>query len=238
MSHKSTRNLESPKKKKSTWRKILPYVALGAGALMGVGAYGSGQPGGGKNLWGNIWSGFRGLGSSIFGGTSSVELGKDTAGKDTLDAIAKTRRSKKESEGIGGFFSNLIKGSDLGDWSDIVGTVGAFIGGLDDSEFELSERALDIKEHFLEEDVRLNEESLAINRMKAEAAISAEKRQTAIGSTFIGHTNPIAMVEGVKDPGPGLIVGSAPKELASGTTGILGSSSLGTISQGTQRRLA
>lgn len=236
MSHKSTRNLESSKKKKSTWRKILPYVALGAGALMGVGAYGSGQPGGGKNLWGNIWSGFKGLGSSIFGGTSTAGtvIKTTSGGQDMRRAPAKS----KQSEGIGGFFSNLIKGSDAGDWSDIIGTFGAFIGGLDDSEFELSERALDIKEHFLEEDVRLGEKALAINEMKALAGIAAEKRQTAIDSTFIGHTNPIAMVEGVKDPGPGLIVGSAPKELASGTTGILGASSLGTISQGTQRRLA
>jgi hypothetical protein len=154
-----------------------------------------------------------------------------------LDAIVKTRRSKKESEGIGGFFSNLIKGSDAGDWSDIIGTVGAFIGGLDDSEFELSERALDIKEHFLGEDVRLNEESLAINRMKAEAAIEAEKRQTAIGSTYLGWTNPIAQVEGVNAQ-PGLVVGRAPQEAMSGTPGILGASSPGAISQGTQRRLA
>lgn len=105
--------------------------------------------------------------------------------------------------GISGFFGNLFSsGNKMLGASALLNTLGAFIGGLDKTQEKLDTRRLDIMDRELDIREALGEEGLEIERMKAEDAI----RQTGIASTYMGWTNPIAKVEGLVEPTPGLKV--------------------------------
>jgi hypothetical protein len=228
----------NPEKKRKSRSKMIGATVGASLMLSGLGALGRSQ--GGTGSWlGDIWSGGKNLFGGIFGGGAKGSIGGLKSG--SMDAIVGSRKiasSQAGSGGIGGFFSNMFSsGESMIGFGTVLNSLGAFFTGLDDTDEEIKSRTLDIREKLgmraLDIEESLGEDQLAINRMNAENAI----RQTAIGSTFLGHPNPMAMVEGVEDPGPGLIVGRSPQEVAGGAQGILGMSSPGTISQGTVGRL-
>ena len=138
--------------------------------------------------------------------------------------------------GISGFFGNLLGGMFGGEGGtgislgNIISGIGGYFGSK--ANYELSERALDIQE-------KLGEQGLALKTMEVEAAIEAEKRQTAIGSTFMGHTNPIAAAAGVPGVEQGLQVAEweAP-EVRKKAGGAIGGSQPGLITQAKQRQVA
>ena len=127
--------------------------------------------------------------------------------------------------GVGGFFSNIFSsGAKMTGFGSILGAVGSFLGGLDDTEAKLTARRLDIEE-------KLGMEQIKINKMKAEDAI----RQTGLSSTYMGWTPKQADVPGVFEGTPGLVVGDAPTEVASNNAGIIGGSNQGMITEAQQR---
>lgn len=238
MKSPSTSSL-NPEKQRKSRSKMIGAVIGASLMLSGIGALGRSQ--GGTGSWlGDIWSGGKNLFGGIFGGGGKGSIGGLKRGS-SVDAVVGSRKiasSQAGSGGIGGFFSNMFSsGESMIGFGTVLNSLGAFFTGLDDTGEEIASRTLDIREKLgtraLDIEESLGEGQLAINRMNAENAI----RQTAIGSTFLGHPNPMAMVEGVKDPGPGLLVGRSPQEVAGGAQGILGASSPGTISQGTAGRL-
>ena len=181
----------------------------------------------GKKLGGNssLWDWMsKGFGWLFGGGASNVISGGLTSG--SMDAIAGSRKiSKSSSGGLGDFIKNIFSSGDsmMGAGSLLTG-IGGAISAFTDRSDEFKERELDIYEE-------LGREGVEINRMKAEDAI----RQTGIASTFMGWTNPIAAVEGIVKPTPGLVVGDAPTEVASNTGGIIGGGNQGMITQAKQR---
>jgi len=181
----------------------------------------------GKKLGGNssLWDWMsKGFGWLFGGGASNVISGGLTG--SSIDAIAASRKiSKPSGGGLGGFIKNIFSTPEgtMGAGSFLSG-LGGFVKGFTDRSDEFKERELDIYE-------ALGKEGLEINRMKAEDAI----RQTGIAATFMGWTNPIAAVEGIVKPTPGLVVGDAPTEVASNTGGIIGGGNQGMITQAKQR---
>ena len=120
---------------------------------------------------------------------------------------------------------------------NIISGIGGYFGSK--ANYELSERALDLQEKFGDAEVELQHKLLALETMKAEAAIAAEKRQTAIGSTFMGHTNPIAAAAGVPGVEQGLQVAEwGTQEVRKKAGGALGGSQPGLITQSEQRQVA
>ena len=127
--------------------------------------------------------------------------------------------------GVGGFFSNIFSsGAKMTGFGSILGAVGGFLSGLDDTQDKLLARKLDIEE-------KLGMEQIKINKMKAEDAI----RQTGLSSTYMGWTPKQADVPGVFEGTPGLVVGDAPTEVASNTGGIIGGGNQGMITEAQQR---
>jgi len=175
--------------------------------------------GGNSSLWDWMSKGF----GWLFGGGASNVINPSTF---TSTGYTATRKiSEPSSGGLGGFIKNIFSTPEgtMGAGSFLSG-LGGFVKGFTDRSDEFKERELDIYEE-------LGREGLAINRMKAEDAI----RQTGIASTFMGWTNPIAAVEGIVKPTPGLVVGDAPTEVASNTGGIIGGGNQGMITQAKQR---
>jgi hypothetical protein len=217
---------------KNKWVKKMKYpVIIGATLLGGMGAYGAGLSGGGRSLLENIKLGT----NSLFGNTQTATTVRPKvpgpfdymSGDYSMGGTVTTSVGKK-SGGIGGFFSSLLGGLFGGgglSLGDILGGIGGFFS--DKTEYELDDRR-----------IKINEEQVKINRLKAEAEIDAEKRQTAIASTFMGHTNPIAAVEGVNVE-PGLVVNpwKAPTEVRKQPGGAIGGSQQGMISQADQRKV-
>ena len=167
-------------------------------------------------------------------GTSSGNVLKD-AWDGVLNwfggGLGKSGTPTKKGGGFTGWISNaLSSGEGMMGLGSLLSVAGTFIGTLfDDSaekQHELESRKLDIYEKLGMEDIRINE-------MKAKDAI----RQTGIASTFMGWTNPIAAVEGIVEPTPGLVVGEAPSEVASNTGGIIGGGNQGMITQAKQRQV-
>jgi len=159
----------------------------------------------------------------LFGGGASNVINPNTF---TSTGFSSTRKiSEPSGGGLGGFIKNIFSTPEgtMGAGSFLSG-LGGFVKGFTDRSDEFKERELDIYE-------ALGKEGLEINRMKAEDAI----RQTGIESTFMGWTNPIAAVEGIVKPTPGLVVGDAPTEVASNTGGIIGGGNQGMITQAKQR---
>ena len=129
--------------------------------------------------------------------------------------------------GVGGFFSNIFSsGSKMTGFGSILGAVGSFLGGLDDTQDKLTARRLDIEE-------KLGMEQIRINEMQAKDAI----RRTGLGSMYMGWTPKQADVPGVFEGTPGLVVGDAPSEVASTGGGIIGGSNQGMITDAQQRQL-
>jgi len=165
-------------------------------------------------------------------GSSTGDFNKDSIGglSSWFSKLWGTSGSTaKTGTGVKGFLSNaLSSGEGMMGLGSLLSVAGTFIGTLfDDSaekQHELDTRKLDIYEE-------LGREELRINEMKAKDAI----RQTGIASTFMGWTNPIAAVEGIVEPTPGLVVGDAPTEVASNTGGIIGGGNQGMITQAKQR---
>ena len=175
--------------------------------------------GGNSSLWDWMSKGF----GWLFGGGASNVINPSTF---TSTGYTATRKiSEPSSGGLGGFIKNIFSTPEgtMGAGSFLSG-LGGFVKGFTDRSDEFKERELDIYE-------ALGKEGLEINRMKAEDAI----RQTGIASTFMGWTNPIAAVEGIVKPTPGLVVGDAPTEVASNTGGIIGGGNQGMITQAKQR---
>jgi hypothetical protein len=145
--------------------------------------------------------------------------------------LGKSGTPTKKGGGFTGWISNALgSGEGMMGLSALLNVGGTFISTLfDDSaekQHELESRKLDIYEE-------LGREELRINEMRAKDAI----RQTGIASTFMGWTNPIAAVEGIVEPTPGLVVGDAPTEVASNTGGIIGGGNQGMITQAKQRQV-
>jgi hypothetical protein len=145
--------------------------------------------------------------------------------------LGKSGTPTKKGGGFTGWISNALSSGDgMMGLSALLNVGGTFISTLfDDSaekQHELESRKLDIYEE-------LGREELRINEMRAKDAI----RQTGIASTFMGWTNPIAAVEGIVEPTPGLVVGDAPTEVASNTGGIIGGNNQGMITQAKQRQV-
>jgi len=131
--------------------------------------------------------------------------------------------------GLGGFFSNIFSSGDkMMGFGSILGAVGSFLGGLDDTEAKLTARRLDIEEELGREGLRIKEElgkeELRINEMKAKDSI----RQTGLGSMYMGWTPKQADVPGIFEGTPGLSVADAP------SAGIIGGSNQGMITQAKQ----
>ena len=190
---------------------VLDYIAKGADWVLG----------GGGDLLGGGQTGYRD--PATF--TSSVATG--------AQAGAISGSSFKKSGGLGSLFSTVLGG--LAGQGLSLGGILSGIGGFftKKAEHKLDARRLDIQE-------ALGQETNAINRMIAEGNIAENKRRTAIGSTFMGHTNPIAAVEGVTGIEPGLQVADkwVSPEVRKQSGGALSSSKQGLIDQGTQRKIA
>ena len=188
-------------------KKMKPVAIIGAAVLAGLGIYGAGLSGGGKNLTSNIKLGTSNLLGNLSKGSTAATTVQAVAGPYDFLSSERTGRSvttaASSGGGISGFFGNLLGGMFGGEGGtgislgNIISGIGGYFGSK--ANYELSERALDIQE-------KLGEQGLALETMKAEAAIAAEKRQTAIGSTFMGHTNPIAAAAGVPGVEQGLQV--------------------------------
>ena len=138
--------------------------------------------------------------------------------------------SFKKAGGLGSLFTTLLGGGGGISIGGILSGIGSYF--TEKSKAKLAMRNLDIQE-------ALGQEQNAINRLAAEGNIAENKRRTAIGSTFMGWTNPIAQVEGVKSE-PGLTVADTlpPKEVNKTAVGALGTSTNGLITQGQQRKVA
>ena len=226
---------------KNKWtKKMKPLVIIGAAVLAGLGIYGAGLSGGGKNLTSNIKLGTSNLLGNLSKGSTAATTVQAVAGPHDYLSSATTGVSvttaASSGGGISGFFGNLFGGMFGGEGGtgislgNIISGIGGYFGSK--ANYELSERALDIQE-------KLGEQGLALETMKAEAAIAAEKRQTAIGSTFMGHTNPIAAAAGVPGVEQGLQVAEweAP-EVRKKAGGAIGGSQPGLITQSEQRQVA
>jgi len=134
--------------------------------------------------------------------------------------------------GVGGFFSNIFSsGQKMTGFGSILGAVGSFLGGLDDTEAKLTARRLDIEEELGREGLRIKEElgkeELRINEMRAKDAI----RQTGLGSMYMGWTPKQADVPGIFEGTPGLSVADAP------SPGIIGGSNQGMITEAKQAQV-
>jgi len=141
--------------------------------------------------------------------------------------------SFKKSGGLGSLVSTVLGG--------LAGqglSLGGIISGIGGFFTEKSKMKFNLKKLGIEE--ALGKENNAINRLIAESNIAENKRRTAIGSTFMGHTNPIAAVEGVTGIEPGLQVADqwVSPEVRKQSAGALGGSNQGLIDQGTQRKIA
>lgn len=172
--------------------------------------------------WGSVFDGNTGIDPTTFSSTGNVE-------------VLSTSDFKKQG-GLGSLFGALLGGS-----TGI--TLGGIFSGIGDyftakARDKLDKRRLDIQE-------KLGEEQNAINRLMAEgniakqlADIEENKRRTAIESTFMGHTSPIAAVPGVNIEQGLQVARPAPQaEYTSSMPGALGGSSPGLISQGQQRKV-
>jgi len=141
--------------------------------------------------------------------------------------------SFKKSGGLGSLVSTVLGG--LAGQGLSLGGIVSGIGGYftDKSKMEFNLKKLGVDE-------ALGKENNAINRLIAEGNIAENKRRTAISSTFMGHTNPIAAVEGVTGIESGLKVADqwVSPEVRKQSAGALGSSKQGLIDQGTQRKIA
>jgi len=235
---------------KNKWvEKIKWPVIIGATLLGGMGAYGAGLSGGGQSLTSNIKLGTNTLLGNLFGGGTVAAKASMVpvhhAGSTGVMSTGGSALKAASGGGIGGFFGNLLGGMFGGEGGtgislgNIISGIGGYFGSK--ANYELSERALDLKEQFGYEDVRLKEEELALQTMKAEAAIAAEKRQTAIGSTFMGHTNPIAAAaEGLTGVEQGLQVADTwvTPEVRKKAGGALGGPQQGLITQAKQRQVS
>ena len=127
--------------------------------------------------------------------------------------------------GVGGFFSNIFSsGSKMTGFGSILGAVGGFLSGLDDTQDKLLARKIDVEE-------KIGMEQIRINEMKAKDAI----RQTGLSSMYMGWTPKQADVPGIFEGTPGLVVGDAPTEVASNTGGIIGGGTQGMITEAQQR---
>ena len=174
--------------------------------------------------WGNVFDGNKVTGSSA---GSDPSMGVETiSGSDF-----------KKQGGLGSLFGSLLGGTT----GITLGGVASGIGNYFTAKAanKLATRRLDIEE-------KLGEERNAISRLQAEGNVAKQladteenKRRTAIESTFMGHTSPIAAVPGVNVEQGLQVARPAPQaEYASGGLGVLNSSSPGLISQGQQRKVA
>ena len=141
--------------------------------------------------------------------------------------------SFKKSGGLGSLVSTVLGG--------LAGqglSLGGIISGIGGFFTEKSKMKFNLKK--LEIDEALGKENNAINRLIAEGNIAENKRRTAISSTFMGHTNPIAAVEGVTGIEPGLQVADqwVSPEVRKQSGGALGGSNQGLITQGNQRKIS
>jgi len=172
--------------------------------------------------WGNVFDGNTGIDPDKFSSTGNVE-------------VLSTSDFKKQG-GLGSLFGALLGGS-----TGI--TLGGIASGIGDyftakAKNKLDKRRLDIEE-------KLGEERNAISRLQAEGNVAKQladteenKRRTAIESTFMGHTSPIAAVPGVNVEQGLQVARPAPQaEYTSSMPGALGGSSPGLISQGQQRKV-
>ena len=141
--------------------------------------------------------------------------------------------SFKKSGGLGSLVSTVLGG--------LAGqglSLGGIISGIGGYFTEKSKMEFNIKK--LDVDEALGKENNAINRLIAEGNIAENKRRTAISSTFMGHTNPIAAVKGVTGIESGLQVADkwVSPEVRKQSGGALGGSNQGLITQGNQRKIA
>ena len=173
--------------------------------------------------WGNVFDGNKVTGSSS---GSDPSMGAETISGSAF----------KKQGGLGSLFGSLLGGTT----GITLGGVASGIGNYFTAKAanKLATRRLDIEE-------KLGEERNAISRLQAEGNIAKQladteenKRRTAVESTFMGHTSPIAAVPGVNVEQGLQVARPAPQaEYTSSMPGTLGGSSPGLISQGQQRKL-
>jgi hypothetical protein len=208
--------------------KYVPEISPGMKefSIVGNAAAQVGKKLGNSSLWEWIE---RGFGWLFGGGASTAGIDARTfSSSGNVASLTKDSFAKKSGGGLSGFIKNMFKdGESMMGWGSFITGIGNAVSAFTDRTDEFKERELDIYES-------LGKEGLEINRMKAEDAI----RQTALSSMFMGHTNPIAMVKGVKDPGPGVVVRPAQGEVSQSTGGIISGSSPGLLKQKTQGVLA
>ena len=246
---------------KNKWiKKMKPVAIIGAALLAGLGIYGAGLSGGGKNLTSNIKLGTSTLFGNLFKGSTAAAKAPMVpvhhAGSIGVMSTGGTALKAASGGGIGEFFGNLFGGMFGGgggtgiSLGNIISGIGGYFGSK--ANYELSGRALDLQEKFGDAEVALQHKLLALETMKAEAAIAAEKRQTAIGSTFMGHTSPIAAAAGVPGVEQGLQVadtwatpgasitrpGPDPTVVRKQAGGAIGGSQPGLITQSEQRQVS
>jgi len=191
----------------------------------------------GKSLFDAIGGGIkwltRGWGSVLGSGQTGVS---DTRAYNTSylgdpDRGSATVSSSKKSGGLGALFGAILGGGTGISLGGIISGIGSYFTEKAEMEFKIKE--LDVRE-------ALGKENNAINKLVAEGNIAAEKKQTAIASTYMGHTSPIANVKGVTGIESGLEVGDTwvSPEVRKQSGGALGGSNQGLITNGQQRRVA
>ena len=193
----------------------------------------------GKSIFDMIGGGIKWLTRGWGGFLGGGQTGARTPGPYTSSYVGDPDRgsvtdgSSKKSGGLGGLVSTVLGG--------LAGqglSLGGIISGIGGYFTEKSKMEFNLKK--LGVDEALGKENNAINRLIAESNIAENKRRTAISSTFMGHTSPIAAVEGVTGIEPGLQVADqwVSPEVRKQSAGALGGSNQGLITQGNQRRVA
>jgi len=191
-----TSRLSVTKKKKSKSRYIIP-AAIGTAALLaGFGGFGSAT---GGNIFSSIGK-FFGFGKKVVP-TTPISMGSSisktlSAGQTLTSAVDTPSFLSTLGDKGGSLISNVFKsigsmsGEKMMGWGSILSTVGSFAGSLFDESDEIAaEQFQDIMDYRyakLEQDKEI-----------ADARLHQAQRELGVASTFMGHTSPIATVEGL-----------------------------------------
>ena len=199
-----TSRLSVTKKKKSKSRYIIP-AAIGTAALLaGFGGFGSAT---GGNIFSSIGK-FFGFGkpaastvAKSAAQTFTGDVGKLIMPSEALDPISPAMGGSQSflstlGDKGGSLISNVFKsigsmsGEKMMGWGSILSTVGSFAGSLFDDSDEISaqkhEDLMEYRYKALEQDKEI-----------ADAMLHQAQRELGVKSTFMGHTSPIAAVEGL-----------------------------------------
>ena len=189
-------SVTNKKKRKSNW--IIP-AAIGTAALFaGWGGLGSSTGGG---IMDSIKGFFGGFGTKSPVPTTPIStaasISKTLGAGQTLTSTGGTPSflSSLGDEG-GNLISNVFKsiggmsGEKMMGWGSLLSTVGSFASNLFDDRSELA-----MQQHADELEYRYK--ALEQEKEIADAVLHQKQRELGVASTFMGHTSPIATVEGL-----------------------------------------